>query len=254
MYVSYSIFSDENICLNRYLLPCQITFLILYFHNRPASMNGKLSNSCSEIIRLKNLSEHRLTCDHISLINRRLNGSSVAYICTSQRVYIGRLNPCMNRRLFCPSHVIPSSSALKSSLRHPLCRPAPRYHRATNFVISDYVRQPRQTFPSLCAMRRAARFVRSLARSHARAFAFASLGVSSRWSVSSTLVAVVAVVVVSQRLIRLINETMPGPQIARAGSSRTKSEQCRYCSLTLAALQSDAPTRLYFEKFNGRSS
>lgn len=153
----------------------------------------------------------------------------------------------MNRRLFCPSHVTPSSSALKSSLRRPLCRPAPRYHRATNFVISGYVRQPRQTFPPLCTTRRATPFVRSYARSFA--FAFASLSVSTRWSTSPPLVAVV-----SQRLIRLINETIPGPQIARAGSSRTKSEQCRYCFITLAAPQPDASTISCFEKFNGHSS
>ena len=167
-------------------------------------------------------------------------------------MYVGRLDPWVgmyvNRRLFCSSHMISSSSALKSSLRQPLCRPARRYHRATNFVISGYVRQPRQTFPSLCATCRVVPFVRSFVRS----FTFASLSVSSRWSASSLLVAVVTVG--SQWLIRLINETMPGPQIARAGSSRTKSEQCRYCSLTLAALESNALTIPYFEKFNGRSS
>lgn len=88
-------------------------------------------------------------------------------------------------------------------------------------------------------------------RSFARSFVFASLSVSSRWSASSPLVAVV----VSQRLIRLINETMLGPQIACARSSRTKSEQCHYCSHTFAASQPNTySTILYFEKFNGRSS
>lgn len=59
-----------------------------------------------------------------------------------------------------------------------------------------------------------------------------------------------------RRLIRLINETMPDLQIARAGSSRAKSEQCRYCSAASArAPQSDAsPPYRYFEKFNGRGA
>lgn len=169
---------------------------------------------------------------------------------------LGDWDSCMNRRLFCPSHVTPSSSALKSSLRHPLCRPAHHVTIALPTLLSSATSvNPVKRFR--CFVRRVERR-RSYARPLVRSFVRACVCVCfcwrqpPRWSTSPSLVAVVSVV--SQRLIRLINETIPGPQIARVGSSRTKSEQCRYCFLTLAAPQPDASAISYFEKFNGRSS
>lgn len=123
------------------------------------------------MIHLKNLSKSRL-----ARVATAFYWSNINWMTAALRTFV-EVSMCMlgdwmamyvNRRLFCSSHMIPSSSALKSSLSHPLCRPARRYHRATNFVISGYVRQPRQTFPPLCATRRVVLFVRSFSRSFVR--------------------------------------------------------------------------------------
>lgn len=113
-------------------------------------------------------------------------------------------------------HVISSlSSALKSSLLHS--------PPADTTVVATLL----SAATSVNSVKRFRCFVRHVVR-HSP-----PLDVNSRWSASSPspLVAVVAIVS-RRRLIRLINETMPGLQIARARSSRIKSEQYCYCSLT----------------------
>lgn len=99
-------------------------------------------------------------------------------------------------------HVISSlSSALKSSLLHS----PPADFTVVATLLSAAT--------SVNSVKRFRRFVRHVVR-HSP-----PLDVNSRWSSPSLLVAVVAIVS-RRRLIRLINETMPGLQIARARSSR----------------------------------
>lgn len=127
---------------------------------------------------------------------------------------------CINRCLFSLFSTCVISSLHFSFEIFSSSPSAGRYYRRRNFVICGYVRQPRQTFPPLCATRRTA---------------FAS----ARRQLPMVRVVVVVVSyrrhyrrLATRRLIHLINETMPGLQIARARSSRIKSEQYCYCSLT----------------------
>lgn len=141
-----------------------------------SSMDGKLSNSCSKIIRFKNLFKHWLTCHHFSLIKCRVNGSNVAYIYTSVCILGDWISIWIDAYSVFPTWFHPPQLwsllfvTLSAGRHHVTIAPPTLLSPAT----------------SVNPVKRFRRFVRRVERrrSFARSFAFASLGVSSRWSVA----------------------------------------------------------------------